>query len=284
MGAVALVEVVSTSEHICQNCRVICRQQDGAWVHPEPWATLKAKQICDDPRPLRQAKPREIKSGSMPSVKRDKQQKEEQLRQLVGVPGSFIEVAIVGWYELHSVNPAHPRGWGYLASDGHYGFGATTTQKRFDGPGELAAEARALFWAIRKLVPLYRVTLLTDYQEIANLVDAWRNGDESAMPPGYDTAAGESGHERKLVLAARKVHKHADLVAVRLVDHYTKTVLGVGANELAHLGWQWSAGEITKSDAEARALALASEVLNVDPVLVARDDQVDGAIEANEDE
>ncbi|MGC5307690.1 hypothetical protein [Micromonospora zamorensis] len=219
----------------------------------------------------------------MPSVKRDKQQKEEQLHQLVVAPGSAIEVAIVGWYELHSVNLAHPRGWGYLASDGHYGFGATTTQKRFDGPGELAAEMRALFWALWKLVPVYRVTLLTDYHEIANTVEAWRNGDHTAMPPGYDTAAGESGYERKLVLAARKAHAHADSLAVRLVDHYADTALGAGANELAHLGWKWSAREITKPDAEAQALALTSKILHVDPVLVARADQGDNADEGDDE-
>ncbi|MBQ1075430.1 hypothetical protein KBX06_20000 [Micromonospora sp. C31] len=218
----------------------------------------------------------------MPLFKRDKIMREEQLRNLVVDHGSAIEVATVGCYQKHLTARAHPRGWGYLASNGHYGFGATTTQICFDGPGELAAEARALFWAIRKLVPLYRITLLTDYPQIANMVEAWRSGDHSAMPPGYDMTPGKSGYERKLVLAARKVHEHTDSVAVRLVDDYADTALGRGANELSIIGWKCSAREITKSEAEVQALTAASAALGVEPVLVTRDGQVDNAGEDNE--
>lgn len=218
----------------------------------------------------------------MPSVKRDKTMKEEQLRDLVVGRGSAIEVGIVGCYQKHATASAHPRGWGYLASDGHYGFGATTTQMRFDGPGELAAEARALFWAIRKLLPLYRITLLTDYPEIAHMVEAWRIGDQTAMPPGYRTARSESGYERKLVLAARRVHEHADSVAVRLVDDYADTALGAGADKLSIIAWKWSAREIAKAEAEAQALTAASTALGAAPVLLTRDDQVEGADEDDE--
>ncbi|MFG1893463.1 hypothetical protein ACGFIP_05595 [Micromonospora zamorensis] len=220
----------------------------------------------------------------MRAFRRDRWINEEQLQQLAVPRGHTVEVGIVGCFGLLSTGSAHPRGWGYLASDGHYGFGATTTQSRFDGPGELAAETRALFWALRKLVPLYRVTLITDYAEIASMVDAWRSGDETAMPPGYDASVSEAGYERKLLLAARKVHEHADCVDVRQVKDYTETALGAGANKLSLLGWRWCSGEITKSDAKARALAVASRALDVDPLLVASDDQADETDEGKEED
>ncbi|MEU8329340.1 hypothetical protein [Micromonospora sp. NPDC048839] len=284
MGTADLAEIDSTEEYVCKNCRVICRQQNGTWVHPEPWATLKARQLCENPQPLRQAKPREMRSGSMRSFRRDRWINEEQLQQLVVPCGNAIEVGIVGCFRLRSTGSGHPRGWGYLASDGHYGFGATTTQSRFDGPGELAAETRALFWALRKLVPNYRVTLITDYAEIASMVDAWRCGDDTAMPPGYDAAMSEAGYERKLLLAARKVHENAESVAVRQVNDYADTALGAGANKLSLIGWEWCAGEITKADAKARALAVASGALDVAPLLVAGDDQAEETDDGNEEE
>jgi predicted transcriptional regulator len=193
---------------------------------------------------------------------------QEQLQQLAVAEGSPVEVAIVGCYQLHPSAHEHPRGWGYLASDGHYGFGATTTRRKFDGPGELAAEARALFWAIRRMVPTYRVTLLTDYPEIADMVNAWRGGDVTAALPGYDASDRPSGREAKLMIAARWVRDHSSLVSVRLVDDYADTPLGTGADRLSLIGWRWCAQELTKFEAQEQALDSVSKILNVDPVLM----------------
>ncbi|MEU4712084.1 CBS domain-containing protein [Micromonospora purpureochromogenes] len=263
----------STGQHICRECGVICADESGRWVHPEPWRTVRSRRICDQPHPLREATPQEAKRGGIQLIRRDRWMKEEQLKQLVVAEKSRVEVAIVGYYQLHPSAHEHPRGWGYLASDGHYGFGATTTRRRFDGPGELAAEARALFWALRKLVPAYRVSLVTDYPEIADLVNAWRAGDVTAVPPGYDRSDRPSGREAKLMYVAPRVHQYADLVTVRVVEDYAGTALGRGADELSLIGWQWAAGETSKVEAQERALATASRLLDVKPVLVARIDK-----------
>jgi hypothetical protein len=162
----------------------------------------------------------------------------------------------------------HPRGWGYLASDGHYGYGATTTQRRFDGPGELAAEARALFWAVRRLVSGYRVAILTDQPEIKRMVDAWRQGDLTAAHPEYDHSPRESGRPPKLTLAAHWVYQRSELVTVKLVENYAATPLGVCANKLAFIGWRWAAGRLSRSAAWEEALGATAVTLGVDPVLV----------------
>ncbi|WP_431874540.1 hypothetical protein [Micromonospora marina] len=260
----------SAGEHICRNCGVICVQEAAGWLHPEPWRTLKARRICDRPEPLRRATSQESKRGAMQLVRRDRWIRQEQLQQLAVADGSPVEVAVVGCYQLHSSAHEHPRGWGYVADDGHYGFGATTTRRRFDGDGELAAEARALFWALLRLVPAYRVTVVTDYQDIADMVNAWRRGDLSAAPPGYDRSDRPSGREAKLMYLARRVHEHADQVAVRIVGGYEDTALGRAANDLSVLGWQWCAGDVTKATAHDRALTIASKALGVDPILVVR--------------
>lgn len=267
-------------EHICANCGVICVPAGAAWVHPEPWATLKARRICAEPTPLREATPRESKNGAMQALKRDRWIVEEQLAALVVPEGSPVRVGVVGFYAPSREPTVHPRGWGYLASDGHYGLGATTTTRRYDGPGELAAELRALFWALRKLVPRYRTTVLTDYPEIRELVNAWRRGNVEAVPPGYDPERRESGRESKLARAARAVAQHADTVTVEVVDDYAATPLGAGADQLSRLGWRWCAGELHKGDAKDRGLAVAAKYLDVAPVLVPRADRItddDGA-------
>ncbi|MEH0972813.1 CBS domain-containing protein [Micromonospora sp. CPCC 205546] len=260
----------STGQHICRNCGVICVRDAGGWVHPEPWCTLKAGRVCDQAQPLREATSQEAKRGAMQLIRRDRWMREEQLQQLAVPAGSDVEVAIVGCYQLHPTAHEHPRGWGYLASDGHYGFGATTTRRRFDGDGELAAEARSLFWALRKLVPSYHVTVVTDYSEIADMVNAWRAGDVTAAPRGYDRSDRPSGREAKLMYIAARVHRYADAIHVRLVDDYTDTNLGRGADQLSLIGWQWCAGEMTKTMAHELALANASTTLNVDPLIVPR--------------
>ncbi|MCZ7437720.1 hypothetical protein O7598_15035 [Micromonospora sp. WMMC241] len=271
-----MTDTNTSGEHICRNCGVICIPHDHGWVHPEPWRTLKARRICDQPEPLRLATPQEAKRGAMQLVRRDRWIHEAQLRQLVIPADSSVEVAVVGCYQLHPTDHEHPRGWGYLADDGHYGFGATTTQRRFDGDGELAAEARALFWALHRLLPTYRVTVVTDYPAIADIVNAWRRGDLTAAPPGYDRADRPSGRKAKLMHLAPRVHEQADRVTVRVVDGYDDSALGRAANDLSVLGWKWAAREISKTTAGERALAIVSNVLGVEPVLVPRADGDDG--------
>lgn len=261
----------ASQEHICANCGVICVPQGDTWIHPEPWATLKARRICAEPKPLRPATPRESKNGAMQSLKRDRWIVEEQLEALVVPEGSPVRVGIVGYYAPGREAGPHPRGWGYLASDGHYGFGATTTTIRYDGPGELAAELRAMFWALRRLLPRYRVTLLTDYPEIRELVNAWRRGNVEVVPRGYNPERRESGRESKLARAARSVADHADQVVVEVVDDYAATPLGAGADQMSRLGWSWCAGRVHKGDAKERGLEIAARHLDVAPVLVPRD-------------
>ncbi|MFI7080608.1 hypothetical protein ACIBO1_25220 [Micromonospora sp. NPDC049903] len=265
----------TNSQHICRQCGVICVQSGSTWVHPEPWRTLKARRICERPEPLRAATRQEIKNGAMELVRRDRWIQEEQLQPLVTAEGSPIEVAVVGCYQLHPTGHEHPRGWGYLADDGHYGFGATTTQRRFDGDGELAAEARALFWALHRLLRRYRVTVVTDYPAIAEMVDAWRRGELTAAPPGYDRSDRPSGRQAKLMYLAPRVHQYADQVSVRVVGGYEDTILGRAANELSVLGWKWSAGELSKFSARERGLSVASDALGVEPALVPRMDGSD---------
>ncbi|WP_428966394.1 hypothetical protein [Micromonospora fluostatini] len=222
----------------------------------------------------------------MQSLKRDRWIIERQLQRLVVPEGTPIQVGVVGWYQHDDVAAAewrrrhpgtredglaqvsHPRGWGYLASDGHYGLGATTTQRRYDGAGELAAELRALFWACRKLLPRWPTTVLTDYPEIHDLVEAWRRGDTERVPEGYNTEDRESGREAKLLRLARAVHQHRDLVTVKVLDDYADTPLGAGANKLSNLGWRWCANRIRKTEAKESGLATAARYLGVDPVLV----------------
>ncbi|WP_157517596.1 restriction system modified-DNA reader domain-containing protein [Micromonospora rifamycinica] len=258
----------TTGEHICRHCGVICVSRDGEWIHPEPWRTLKARRICNHPDSLRSATSQEVKRGAMQSIRRDRWIQEAQLRQCVVPTDSAVEVAVVGCYQLHPSSNEHPRGWGYLADDGHFGFGATTTHRRFDGDGELAAEARALFWALRRLMPRYRVTVITDYPAIADMINAWRRGDLTVAPPGYDRSDRPSSRKAKLMLLAPRVHEHADRVTVRIVDSYEDTALGRGANELSILGWKMGAGELTKTSAGERALTAASSSLHVEPTLM----------------
>ncbi|WP_181548931.1 hypothetical protein [Micromonospora saelicesensis] len=265
-----MTETNSAGQHICRNCGIVCVEEVAGWSHPEPWRTLKARWICGHPEPLRTATPQESRRGAMRQVRRDRWMRQEQLQPLVVADGNPVEVAIVGCYQLHPTAQEHPRGWGYLADDGHYGFGATTTRRRFDGQGELAAEARALFWALLRLLPAHHVTVVTDYPEIADMVNAWRRGDLTAAPPGYDLSDRPSGREAKLMHLAPRVHQHADQVDVRVADSYEDTALGRAANELSVLGWKWCAGELTKTTAADRALAIASKALGVEPILVPR--------------
>ncbi|SCF06486.1 hypothetical protein GA0070607_5096 [Micromonospora coriariae] len=132
-------------------------------------------------------------------------------------------------------------------TNGHYGFGATTSQRRFDGDGELA---------------------VTDYPAVAEMVNAWREGDLTAAPPGYDRSDRASGRKAKLMFLAPRVQEHADRVAVHLVNGFEETVLGRAANELSLLGWKWCARELTKISASERALTFASSALDVEPILV----------------
>ncbi|MFF5199440.1 hypothetical protein ACFY3B_07495 [Micromonospora parva] len=265
-----MTETNSAGQHICRNCGIVCVEEVAGWSHPEPWRSLKAGWICERPEPLRAATPQESRRGAMRQVRRDRWMRQEQLQPLVVVEGSPVEVAIVGCYQLHPTAHEHPRGWGYLADDGHYGFGATTTRRRFDGQGELAAEARALFWALLRLLPAHQVTVVTDYPEIADMVNAWRRGDLTAAPPGYDLSDRPSGREAKLMYLAPRVHQHAERVTVRVADSYEDTTLGRAANELSVLGWKWCAGELTKTTAADRALVIASKALGVAPTLVPR--------------
>ncbi|SCE83308.1 hypothetical protein GA0070558_1093 [Micromonospora haikouensis] len=264
-------EASNAQEHICENCGVICVPQGDGWIHPEPWATLKSRRVCDNPKELRPANPREIKNGAMQSLKRDRWMIEEQLAALVVPEGSLIRVGVVGCYAPTPEATIHPRGWGYLASDGHYGLGATTTTRRYDGPGELAAELRALFWALRRLLPRYRLEVLTDYPEIRELMNAWRRGNVEAIPPGYDSERRDSGREAKLSRAARTVHLNADRVVVEVVENYADTPLGLGADNLAQIGWKWCSGKLHKGDAKDRGLAAAAQHLNVAPALLSGD-------------
>lgn len=273
-----------TDQYICRNCGVICEpvvrsspMPGPAYIHPEPWRTLKARRICATPAPLRPATNRERRTGALDQLKRDNWISEEQLTDLAVAAGSQIEVGVVGCYAIREQRPdaaprPSPRGWGYLASDGHYGLGATVTPRKFDGHGELGAEARALFWAIRRLVPVYRVTVVTDYPEIKQMVDAWRRGDLTAAPPGYNHDRRPSGREAKLDRLARRVSENPGYVAARVVDDYADTPLGAGANRLATTGWRWAAGELRKTEAIARGTEIASKALGVSPTLVPRDD------------
>ncbi|MFY1653388.1 hypothetical protein ACN27J_21175 [Solwaraspora sp. WMMB762] len=242
--------------------------EDGRVLHPEPWLTIKKNRVCQSPVVWREAKDREIKSGSGKAISRDSYQWERQLAQPRVQERAHVEVAVVGCYARHEERAQHPRGWGYLASDGHFGFGATTTFRKYDGDGELAAECRALFWAIKKLVPYRRIEILTDYPEIVHMVDAWRQGDITAAPPGYNHDRRPSGREPKLHIAGRIVGNHADAVTTKLLSDYSESGLGLGADKLSVLGWRWCAGDLDKESATAMALAAAADSLGVSPDLV----------------
>ncbi|MEV4544741.1 hypothetical protein [Micromonospora echinaurantiaca] len=249
---------------ICAVCDGICVEDAGRWVHPGPSSTLQSRRTCSDPHPSRIAKPREIKDGQARYPK--EKYKIEQRLECLG-PVEAADVAIVGYWRPNTGSPRQPKGCGYLASSGHYGCGATTTPSRFDGPGTLAAEARALIWAVRRMVPAYRTTLLTDRPEIAELIESWRGGNTAAVTPGYDSSDRPSGKEAQLTRTARQVYRYADTVSVQLVNGSADNVLTIGAHELSFIGWQWCAEVITKETARERALRKASSALGVEPRL-----------------
>jgi hypothetical protein len=265
-------------QYICKGCGVICEERDGQWLHPEPWATIKRGRIehCQGITPVRPASAREREAGGIRSVRRDRWMYERQLATLAQPEGSPIEVATVGCYAYLDSAPDsrtyHPRGWGYVASDGRFGCGATTTTRRYDGPGEIAAELRALFWASRKLIPRHPTTIVTDYPEIVDLVQAWRSGAVDTYPAEYNSDRRAGGHEAKLAVLARLVFEHEATVSTRLVEDYAETPGGVAADKLAQLGWKWAAGKQTKQVVRQKAVEIVAGTFDVEPTLAVTDE------------
>ena len=110
------------------------------------------------------------------------------------------------------------------------------------------------------------MVVVTDYEEIADLIAAWQAGDVTRMPEGYQIDRPASGRQSKLSMLADTVALYPELLQVRLVEDYEDTPLGHGADRLSRLGWHWAIGDYDKPAARDRALALAAETLQVPPV------------------
>ncbi|MBF9135234.1 hypothetical protein I0C86_41020 [Plantactinospora sp. S1510] len=217
----------------------------------------------------RRAKEPEIKRMRGSATKREPWLIRGQLAGLDVPPGDRVELAAVGWIEEDGPT-VPPLAWGYLASSGHWGLGASPVPRRVGGDEVVGAEARGLFWGMRSLFPRERnpVTVITDFPEVADMVNAWRDGRTDVMPAGYMTQHPDSGRLPKLVILSRSVAQYPELIFVRLVEDYTDTRYGRGANTLARTAWDWSTRRIDREKAAADALAAAARRLDVPPVLL----------------
>lgn len=272
---------------ICAVCQVLCVPAGPApvtpgrpplpgpppqrWIHPPEAIARWERSVCDHPRPQRRPNNRELERMRGQAIRKDDWMLRGQLAMPELAPGDPVELGVVGCYAptTKETPPWHPMGWGYLSSAGHYGAGAAVAPKHLIGDRELDAESRALFWGMRAVFPreAHPVTVVTDYEEIADLLAAWQGGDVTRMPPGYQIDRPASGRQSKLSMLAETVADYPELLQVRLVEDYEDTPLGAGADRLSRLGWHWAIADYDKPAARDRALALAAETLQVEPVL-----------------
>ncbi|GAB3965538.1 hypothetical protein V1634_24645 [Plantactinospora veratri] len=276
--------------YVCKECLVICvpRQSASADLtligqpdqceHPTEARERWPRATCNAPVALRRAKPQEVKKMRGIATKKDRYRVRGRLAGLAVPPGQEIELAIVGYVEEGPKTP--PLAWGYLAGSGHWGLGANIVPRRIGGDEVVGAEGRALFWGLRVLFPRERnpVIVVTDYPEIAELIEAWRAGRTEEMPPDYQTHHPDSGREGKLALIARYVARYPHLIRVRLVEDYIESTYARGANELSKVGWAYAMHRMTKAAAMQQGLTVASQHLKVPPFLLPPDHDDDDAL------
>ncbi|WP_159104749.1 ribonuclease HI [Plantactinospora sp. BB1] len=256
---------VELHARICLNCCLVTVAEDGNWRHSAEALLNFADDACDEPLPGRKARPRDVWFGRAPLVKNDPYMDDTDSVEVTGWQQGDQPV-LVGTdcsYRQRRDADRQPYGgpicWGYVATNGAYGFGATFMPRRIGGDPVSNGEMRAVFWAVRRLVPRHRVVLLTDSQDTVELIEEWRTG-STRMPRGY-TVQRASERPAKLELLRRNVVKHFELITVRWVRGHTGHPLNEGADALAKFAGLWATKRVSKEAAKADARRTAAAVL-----------------------
>ncbi|MGN9917376.1 RNase H family protein [Micromonospora palomenae] len=241
---------------ICDNCRHVAVMDGGTWRHPDRVIEKFVGSVCAAPVPGRPAKPGEVKFGRGRDVSRESYSHHATLEDFLTEPGAPVVLATDGSYKKadgHIRN--RPICWGYVADSGHYGLGGSSMPPRIVGQQVLQTELRAIWRALRRLIPEHPVLILTDSLDALELIELWRDGSEQ-MPPGY-TLDRASERTATVLQLARLVAANADRVSVQKVQAHTGHPLNEGADALAKIARLWATGRIPMQTAHSDARTIA---------------------------
>ncbi len=149
-------------------------------------------------------------------------------------------------------------GWGYLATDGHWGCG---TIPQFENSGfdvPVTTELRAVWHAINTRLAARPLTVLLDSSHAIAWLTRWKNGDTN-LPPGY---TGKRSHGTPTLRRLQQlIAKYPRNLSVRKVAGHADDTLNIGADTLAQLGMRWARDALTKKDVRDRAARCAEGFL-----------------------
>lgn len=141
-------------------------------------------------------------------------------------------------------------GWGYLATDGHYGCGTYPQDSTLAGADVPAVtELRAVWHAIAERLATTKLTIILDSRVAKNILTDWLNG-STKMPPGY---LGSQTRTSTLELLRQLVVAHANNLTMEHVKGHNGDILNEGADTLALIGLRWNRDNLENEDAHARA-------------------------------
>jgi ribonuclease HI len=155
-------------------------------------------------------------------------------------------------------------GWGYVATNGHWGLGGGDFSGRLDPTGQQGAlimELRAVNMAVRDIAgPL---TILIDSASAIRFLAAWRSGATSLMPDGYSLRERQHGSRPTLVALADLIRQRQAELTFEHVHGHAGHLLNEAADALARSALRHMArqGDGSAADAAARAEDLVASFL-----------------------
>lgn len=149
-------------------------------------------------------------------------------------------------------------GWGYLATDGHYGCGPYPQFDQVAGTGlAVVTELRAIWHAVGHLLPTTRVSVVTDSKSAAQTLTRWQDGD-SAMPRGYTGSKRKVSTLQQLRAAVTANPQH---LTIETVKSHSGDVLNEAADTLAQLGMRTARDHLAIDEVTRRAGGIAEGFL-----------------------
>lgn len=151
-------------------------------------------------------------------------------------------------------------GWGYLATDGRYGCGKYpqfVTKGGTDKTVTTVTDLRAIWHAICTELTTTSVTVVTDGEDAATTIDAWRAG-STRMPAGYTGSTRKVPTLEKLRLA---IAANPGRITIQHVQGHAGDVLNEGADTLAMIGMRWARDNLPADNIRTRAENIAGGFL-----------------------
>lgn len=152
----------------------------------------------------------------------------------------------------------HLTGWGYLALDGRYGCGRYpqfSTKAGRDVP--LTTELRAVWHAVGDLLADQAVTVITDSNNAAAVLNRWKTG-STDMFAGY---TGSSRTVPTLEKLRRVVAAHPGHLTVETIAGQSGDPLNEGADTLAMIAMRWARDNVDEQEIRLRAARTARDFL-----------------------